>query len=97
MNDSIDFAKGAVVSKIVSRSEGGNISLFAFDKGQILSEHTAPYDAMVQVIEGDSKITIDKVDHFLGTGDFIIMPANVPHALEAKSQFKMILIMIKNI
>ena len=75
----------------------GNVSLFAFDKGQSLSEHTAPFDAMVQVIEGKAEIIINNKPYILNAGESIIMPANNPHAVNAIEQFKMLLIMIKEI
>jgi len=94
--NSIEYADGAIVSKIVKKNEAGNITLFAFDKGQLLSEHTAPYDAMVNIIEGTGIININKVEYELKAGEFIIMPANIPHAVIAKEKFKMLLIMLKN-
>lgn len=94
--DAISYSDGAVVSKIIVKNEAGNVTLFAFDRGQGLSEHTAPFDALVQVIEGSVKIIINKEDYILKEGDMIIMPATVPHALEAVERFKMILTMIKN-
>ncbi|NSW44672.1 MAG: cupin domain-containing protein [Bacteroidales bacterium] len=94
--NSIEYADGAIVSKIVKKNDAGNITLFAFDKGQLLSEHTAPFDAMVNIIEGVGLISINKVEYELKAGDFIIMPANIPHAVVAKDRFKMLLIMLKN-
>ncbi len=91
----VDYAEGATVSKIITRNEKGNLTLFAFDKGQNLSEHSAPFDAIVQVIKGVGTIIIDKKEHTVSEGQLIIMPANVPHAVEAIEKFKMLLIMIK--
>ena len=91
----ISYAEGSIVSKIIHKNKGGNTTLFAFDKGQNLSEHTAPFDAVVVIIDGKCKITIDGRDHYLGEGEMIIMPANIPHALEASTAFKMLLIMMK--
>ncbi len=91
----ITYAENSVVSKKVLEQKTGNISLFAFDKGQKLSEHSAPFDAMVQVVEGEVEITIDKKPYILKEGETIIMPANIPHALTAVQQFKMLLTMIK--
>ena len=91
----ISYAENSVVSKRVLEKTTGNISLFAFDKGQQLSEHSAPFDAMVQCVEGKVEITIDKKPYILTEGQSIIMPANVPHALVAVEQFKMLLTMIK--
>lgn len=91
----ISYSSGAVVSKIVLKNEAGNVTLFSFDKGQGLSEHTAPYDAIAQILDGKAQITIDNHPHILSEGESIIMPANVPHALKAIEPFKMQLIMIK--
>jgi quercetin dioxygenase-like cupin family protein len=95
LKDSVDYAAGSIVSKIVTKNNAGNITLFASDEGQNLSEHTAPYDACVQIIQGEAKIRIDKKEHTLAEGEIIIMPANVPHAVEASERFKMMLIMLK--
>ena len=95
LKDSIQYADGAVVSKTLTKNKSGNTTLFAFDKGQGLSEHTAPFDAMAVIVEGQSKITIDGEVFELKEGQMIVMPANVPHALEAVESFKMMLIMIK--
>ena len=95
LKDMVDYAAGSTVSKIISRNEKGNLTLFAFDQGQNLSEHTAPFDAIVQVLDGSGKIIIDGTEHSVKEGQAIIMPANIPHALEATEKFKMLLIMIK--
>ncbi len=92
----IEYAENSVVSKRVLEKSAGNITLFAFDKGQKLSEHSAPFDAMVQVIEGNVEINIDKKQYILKEGEIIIMPANIPHAVFAVEKFKMLLIMIKD-
>ncbi len=91
----IDYAANGIVSKRVLEKPAGNISLFAFDKGQQLSEHTAPFDAMVQVVEGLATITIAGETFSIGEGETIIMPANIPHAVFATDKFKMLLTMIK--
>jgi quercetin dioxygenase-like cupin family protein len=91
----ISYAENGIVSKRVLEKSTGNISLFAFDKGQRLSEHSAPFDAMVQCVEGQVEITIDKKPYILEEGQSIIMPANIPHALLAVEKFKMLLTMIK--
>ena len=93
--ESADYSTDGIVSKRVLDRPVGNITLFAFDKGQRLSEHSAPFDAMVQVIDGTAEIIINKVPHNLVAGDSIIMPANIPHAVNATEKFKMILTMIK--
>ncbi|HAY71058.1 MAG TPA: cupin domain-containing protein [Saprospirales bacterium] len=93
--DSIDYAPSAVVSKHILKKDSGNVSLFAFDKGEGLSEHTAPFDAIVEVMDGKAEVIINGASHFLNAGETIIMPANVPHALHAVERFKMVLTMIK--
>ncbi|MCK9617500.1 MAG: cupin domain-containing protein [Lentimicrobiaceae bacterium] len=92
----IDYASDAIVSKTIMKKETGNVSLFSFAKGQELSEHTAPFDALVQVVDGKAEIIINGKSHFLETGNSIIMPANNPHAVKAMENFKMILTMIKS-
>ena len=92
----IDYAAGSIVSKTILKKDSGNLSLFAFDKHEGLSEHTAPFDAMVQIIDGQAEIVIGGTSHFLEAGENIIMPANVPHAVRAQEAFKMLLIMIKS-
>jgi quercetin dioxygenase-like cupin family protein len=93
--DSTDYAPDGIVSKRVIEMPSGNVSLFAFDKGQRLSEHTAPFAALVQVIEGNAEIIINNVSSKLSAGESIIMPANIPHAVNATERFKMVLTMIK--
>lgn len=92
----IDYQEKSVVSKEIIKKETGTVTIFAFDKGEGLSEHTAPFDAMVQVLDGTLELTIDGKLHVLNKGDMIIMPANIPHALHAAERFKMILSMIKS-
>ena len=94
--DSISYAEKAVVSKHILKKKTGNISLFAFDQGEELSEHTTPFDAMVLVVEGKVEIMIDGKSHVLENGDSIIMPADIPHALKAVEKFKMVLTMIRS-
>jgi quercetin dioxygenase-like cupin family protein len=93
---SVDYADGAIVSKTVLKKLTGNISLFAFDKGEALSEHTAPFDALIQVVDGRGEIIIGGKSYFIETGQSIIMPANIPHAVKAVEKFKMVLTMIKS-
>lgn len=93
---SIDYQAGSVVSKQILKKDTGNVTLFAFDEGQGLSEHTAPYDALVHVLEGEAEILIDKKSHYVKAGEMIIMPARHPHALVAMHKFKMLLTMIKS-
>jgi len=94
-NDKVEYSAEGIVSKRVIQKEKGNVTLFAFDKGQKLSEHSAPFDAMVQVLEGQAEILINRVPYLLGAGQSIIMPANIPHAVNAVEKFKMLLTMIK--
>ncbi|WP_419034435.1 cupin domain-containing protein [Dysgonomonas gadei] len=91
----VDYSDGGVISKQVLKSNAGNITLFSFDKGQGLSEHTAPFDAMVQVLDGEVEIRIGGNPVLLKQGETIIMPANISHALFAVERFKMLLIMIR--
>ncbi len=91
----VEYNMGSIVSRQVTKSEGGNITLFAFDRDQELSEHTTPFDALVQVLDGEAEIKIAGTPYHLRTGDSILMPANVPHALRAVKAFKMLLTMIK--
>lgn len=91
----VAYQKGAVVSREIIKKPAGTVTLFAFDAGQGLSEHTAPFDALVHVLEGKVRITIGGQGHDLGDGDLIIMPANVPHGLKAVTRFKMMLVMVK--
>ncbi|NQV53071.1 MAG: cupin domain-containing protein [Flavobacteriales bacterium] len=93
--DSIAYSDGAVVSKNVLKKEAGNISLFAFDKGEGLSEHTTPFDAVVCVVDGQAEIIIDGVSSMVSSGQSIVMPAGIPHAVKAVERFKMVLTMIK--
>lgn len=95
-NNEVEYASGSIVSKIVLKKETGNVTLFSFDKGQNLSEHTAPFDAMVQVTEGKAEILINKESHILNQNESIIMPAHIPHAVNALERFKMVLTMIKS-
>lgn len=94
--ESIEYSEGAIVSKTVLKKETGNISLFAFAKGEALSEHTAPFDAMIQVVEGKGEIIIGGRSFILESGQTIIMPANITHAVKAVEKFKMVLTMIKS-
>ena len=91
----IDYAKGGVVSKQMLKNSAGNITLFSFDKDEGLSEHSTPYDALVEVIEGVVEITIVGEKFMLSEGDSVIMPATVPHSLHGVERFKMLLTMIK--
>ena len=92
----VDYSDDSVVSKTLLDKKAGTITLFAFDKGQKLSEHTSPYDATVQVLDGAACITIAGEQIKVLNGEIIIMPANVPHAVDAEKKFKMLLIMIRD-
>lgn len=94
--DLADYQEGAVVSRTLIDRKAGTVTLFVFGEGQGLSEHTAPYDAMVEIIDGEADITISGKVHQLKEGDIIIMPANQPHAVKATKRFKMLLIMIRS-
>jgi len=94
-NDKVDFSAEGIVSKRVIQKDKGNVTLFAFDKGQKLSEHSAPFDAMIQVLDGKAEVLINRVPYELTAGQAIIMPANIPHAVNAVEKFKMLLTMIK--
>jgi len=93
--DLIAYQEGAVVSRTIIDKEIGTVTLFAFDEGQGLSEHTTPYDALVYIVEGDAEIIIAQKPIHMKEGEIVIMPANQPHALKATKRFKMILIMIR--
>ncbi|HBE12844.1 MAG: cupin domain-containing protein [Proteiniphilum sp.] len=95
LENSIDYASGGVVSKQVTKNKAGNITLFSFDKDQGLTEHSANYDAFVQILDGVAEVQLAGVPHHLKKGDCIIMPAQVPHALKATEPFKMLLTMIR--
>ncbi len=94
-SDSISYQADGIVSKKIIQKEKGNITLFAFDTGQKLSEHTAPFDALVQVMSGNAEIVINGKPNQLTAGQSIIMPANIPHAVNAKERFIMLLTMIR--
>lgn len=94
--DLIDYQEGAVVSRTIVDRKTGTVTLFAFDEGQGLSEHTAPFDALVHILEGETEIVISGKSLRAKEGEMVIMPANQPHALKAVSKFKMNLIMIKS-
>jgi quercetin dioxygenase-like cupin family protein len=96
LTDLIGYQDGAVVSKTVIDKNTGTVTLFAFDKGQGLSEHTAPFDALVSIIDGEAEIKISGKSIKARAGEMVIMPANEPHALKAVERFKMMLVMIKS-
>jgi len=96
LTDLVDYQDGAVVSREIINKDTGTVTLFAFDKGQGLSEHTAPFDALVYILDGEADITISGKPLRLKEGEMVIMPANQPHALNAGGRFKMILTMIRS-
>jgi quercetin dioxygenase-like cupin family protein len=91
----VEYQDGAVVSRTVIKDPAGTVTLFAFDAGEALSEHAAPFDALLQVIEGTAEVTLAGTAHAMGTGQIILLPANIPHALRATERFKMMLTMIR--
>lgn len=95
LKEYIEYSQGSVVSKTLKQNSSGTITLFAFDRGQGLSEHMAPFDAAVQVIDGEGVFVIGGEEHILSAGELLIMPANVPHAVRAIKRFKMLLTMLR--
>lgn len=91
------YQDGAVVSRTLLKRAGGTVTLFAFDEGQSLSEHTAPFDAIAHVLEGEASITIAGAPLTLRAGEMVLMPANQPHAVHAPTRFKMLLTMIRSV
>lgn len=89
------YAEGAIVSRTILEGDGGNLTVFAFDKGQGLNEHSAPFDAAVQVLDGKAEIAVAGKWNAVSAGGFIIMPADVPHAVRAPERFKMLLAMVR--
>jgi len=96
LSEIVQYQSGAIVSKEIARKPTGTVTAFAFANGQGLSEHTAPFDAIVQILDGQAKITISGEEHILSAGEIIVMPANEPHSLTSLSDFKMLLTMIKS-
>ncbi len=96
VKEMVAYQQGAVVSKTLVEKETGTVTLFAFDVGQSLSEHTAPFDALAQVTEGRAEILIAGIPHLVGEGEMLVMPANKSHALKALTPFKMMLTMIRS-
>jgi quercetin dioxygenase-like cupin family protein len=92
----IDYFDESVVSKTLLKKDAGNITLFAFEAGQGLSEHTAPFDAVVYIVDGEAQITIGGASQTVAAGEMLIMPADIPHAVHAVQRFKMLLVMIRS-
>ena len=95
LKEMAEYQVGSIVSKEIIKKESGTVTLFAFDKGQGLSEHTAPFDALVNVIDGQAEVKISGEPHIVKEGELIIMPANKPHSVQAIERFKMLLVLIK--
>lgn len=96
VEDLIAYQQGSVVSRTIIKKKVGTVTLFAFDKGEGLSEHTAPFDALIQVVDGTALITIDGNESLVKAGELILLPAGLPHAVHAESKFKMVLTMIRS-
>ena len=96
LTELVGYQEGAVVSRVVLKKSTGTITVFAFDQGQGLSEHTTPYDALANILEGESEITISGKPLRMKAGEAVIMPANQPHAVKAITKFKMLLTMIRS-
>ena len=92
-----DYQEGAVVSRTLLKRAGGTVTLFAFDEGQSLSEHTTPFDALAHVLEGEANIVVAGALLSVSTGEIVLMPANQPHAVQARTRFKMLLTMIRSV
>jgi quercetin dioxygenase-like cupin family protein len=95
MSDFVDYQEGSIVSRTIIDKEAGTVTFFAFDEGQGLSKHVAPYDALVCILDGEAEVTVSGKTYHLKEGEMILMPANKPHALKAVNRFKMMLIMVK--
>ncbi len=96
LKDAIEYSKDAIVSKTILDKKTGTLTLFAFAAGQALSEHTAPFDALIQVLDGQAQIKIGGKAHKVSAGEIVLMPANIPHAVKAVRKFKMLLTMIRS-
>jgi len=94
--DLVDYQEGSVVSRMVLKKETGSVTLFAFDKGEGLSEHTVPFDALIVVLDGEAEVTISGIAHRVREGEMVVLPAGEPHALAAVERFKMVLTMIRS-
>jgi len=96
LTDLIDYQDGAIVSRQLSKAAGGSVTVFAFDEGEGLSEHTTPHDALLQVVDGVALIEIAGSTHQVGEGQIIHLPGGVPHAVQAEQRFKMLLVMVRS-
>jgi quercetin dioxygenase-like cupin family protein len=95
LNNLVEYQPGSVVSNTLVKKDKGTITLFAFDRGEGLSEHTAPFDALVQVVDGEADITVGDASHCVTNGEVLLLPAGIPHSVQATSNFKMLLTMIR--
>ncbi len=95
LNELVEYQQGSVVSNTLVKKEKGTVTLFAFDEGEGLSEHTAPFDALVQVVDGEANVSVGEETHRVSGGEVLLLPAGIPHAVQAKVKFKMLLIMIR--
>lgn len=95
--DLVTYQEGSIVSRTLVKTSGGTVTLFAFERGQALSEHTAPFDALVQVLDGEAELTIGGKSVLAGAGRIVLMPANIPHAVNAVRRFKMLLTMVREV
>lgn len=96
LKEDVTYNTGSIVSKTLVEGDSGTITLFAFDEGQNISEHSAPFEAIVYLLDGEAVFTIGGAEKPVKSGEMLIMPADIPHAVSAKTQFKMMLVMIKN-
>jgi len=97
LGDLVSYQEESVVSRTLAKRNGGTVTLFAFDEGQALSEHTVPFDALVQVLDGEVELTIGGKTVVAKSGDAVLMPADVPHAVNATNRFKMLLVMVRQV
>ncbi len=92
----VNYQQGSVVSRVILKREKGNVTIFAFDEGQGLSEHASPFDALVLAVEGEAEVTVAGKPIAMKTGDLVLLPAGKPHAVKATTRFKMVLTMIRS-
>ncbi len=95
LNDLVEYQDGSVVSNTLVKKEKGTVTLFAFDAGEGLSEHTAPFDALVQVVDGEADVSVGTEKHCVSHGEVLLLPADIPHSVQATKRFKMLLTMIR--
>jgi quercetin dioxygenase-like cupin family protein len=95
LNDLVDYQEGSVVSNTLVKKEKGTVTLFAFDAGEGLSEHTAPFDALVQVVDGEADVSVGEEKYRVASGEVLLLPADIPHSVQSNKRFKMLLTMIR--